>query len=101
MTLAVFSSASEIECRSKTAFLLADMKAEYDGQIPSEVIEFARVAALRMCLAVNNNAIVIEQGDSNERISRISEKPKKKPFLGITFGDSERKDGNKRLLNRK
>lgn len=93
---------SELECRSKTAFLLADMKAEYDGYIPNEAIAFAKDAVLRMCLTMNPSLPVVIKPDDSSKTGEVTSKvSKRKPFLGITFGNPGRKEGNKRLLNKK
>lgn len=94
-----FCFSSQLDCRTKTAFIVAKIKSQYYEQIPNETIEFAKSAAMEMCLSNNVKA----QKTLEARITNQTSdsQPQKKSFLGIKFGKSERKEGNKRLLNRR
>ena len=90
---------SQLDCRSRSAYVVAKIKAEYLEPIPNETIEFAKSAAMEMCLTNNAKLRVAEKPRKSEKTG--SPQSPKKPFLGIKFGNSERKDGNDRLLNRR
>ena len=94
-----FCSSSQLDCRTKTAFVVAKIKSQYNEQIPNETIEFAKSAAMEMCLSNNVEPQKILEARATDQIS--GSKPEKKSFLGIKFGEPERKEGNKRLLNRR
>lgn len=98
-TLSSTVLSSQLECRTKSAFILANLKNQYSGQIPNETIEFAKEAVMEMCISMATNTAEIVEPDENIKINRSKEK--KKSFLGINFGNSERKKGNERLMNRR
>ena len=91
--------ASQLECRSKSAHILANLKNQYSGQVPNETIEFAREAAMEMCISMATTTEEIVR--PTENIGNNRSKEKKRSFLGINFGNPERKKGNERLMNRR
>ena len=92
-------SGSQLDCRSKSAYVVAKIKSEYYEQIPNETIEFAKNAAMEMCLS--NKVETQQNGSARTKKHESNSQPQKKSFLGIKFGSSERKEGNKRLLDKK
>ena len=92
-------SSSQLDCRSKTAYVVAKLKSEYYEQIPNETIEFAKSAAMEMCLSNNVEPQKVLTATTEKKA--VKSQLQKKSFLGIMFGDSERKKGNERLLNRR
>ena len=90
---------SQLDCRSKSAYVVAKLKAEYYEQIPNATIEFAKSAAMQMCLSNSVEPQKVLNARTSEKA--VESQTQKKSFLGITFGDSERKKGNERLLNRR
>ena len=90
---------SQLDCRSKSAYVVAKLKAEYYEQIPNATIEFAKSAAMQMCLSNSVEPQKVLNARTSEKA--VESQTQKKSFLGIMFGDSERKKGNERLLNRR
>ena len=90
---------SQLDCRSKTAYFVAKTKANYGEQIPNETIEFAKSAAMQMCISMTNTTKTNVSSNELEKVNKP--KGKKRSILGINFGNSERKKGNERLMNRR
>ena len=100
LLLSISSFASQLDCRSKTAYVVAKVKADYSEQIPNETIEFAKSAAMKMCISMAANTTKLNTVSTE--LEKINDsKGKKRSFLGINFGNSERKKGNERLMNRR
>ena len=85
----IVGSSSQLDCRSKSAYVIAKLKSEYYDQIPNETIEFARSAAMEMCLSNNIKSQKVLNTRTTEKA--VKSQPQKKSFLGIMFGDSERR----------
>ena len=79
--------------------MVAKVKAGYSDQIPNETIEFAKNAAMKMCVSMANTTKINTGSNVPEKIN--DSEAKKRSFLGINFGNSERKKGNERLMNRR
>ena len=90
---------SQLDCRSQTAYVVAKVKANYNGSIPNETIEFAKSAAMKMCISMANTAKTNLVSDQLEKSN--DSKGKKRSILGVNFGSRERKKGNERLMNRR
>ena len=99
LLFSISSFGSQLDCRSKTAYVVAKVKAGYSDQIPNETIEFAKSAAMKMCVSMANTTKLKTRSPVPEKIN--DSKEKKRSFLGINFGSSERKKGNERLMNRR
>ena len=99
LPLSTPSFASQLDCRSQTAYVVAKVKADYSQQIPNETIEFAKSAAMKMCISMANTTKL--NTVPNELKKTNDSKEKKRSFLGINFGNAERKKGNERLMNRR
>ena len=99
LPLSTPSFASQLDCRSQTAYVVAKVKADYSEQIPNETIEFAKSAAMKMCISMANTTKLNTVPNGLKKTN--DSKEKKRSFLGINFGNAERKKGNERLMNRR
>ena len=79
LLLSTSSFASQLDCRSQTAYVVAKVKADYSEQIPNETIEFAKSAAMKMCISMANTTKL--NTVPNELKKTNDSKEKKKVFL--------------------
>ena len=59
--------------QNKSAFILANLKNQYSGQIPNETIEFAKEAVMEICMSMANSTAEIVEPDENIKINRHKE----------------------------
>ena len=68
-TFSISSFGSQLDCRSQTAYVVAKVKAGYSDQIPNETIEFAKSAAMKMCISMANTTKLKTRSPVLEKIN--------------------------------
>ena len=108
LSLTSSALADTIQCRAESASVIAELKSESSERIESNTLELARQAALMMCERKLGYEATIEkknEGNSKTAMNKLTvegqaQEEKRRSFLGLSFEESERNKGHRRLQKR-
>ena len=98
------ASSNTIQCRAEAANIIAGLKSESSVTHQAETLALATQAALIMCerkiafkkgMATKGAMPITSKNDEPD--DTVTEEKKRTGFLGLSFGNSKRSEGHRRL----